>query len=62
LTGANAGIAGVASTADGSGIHRIRDREKYKEWEFIFNLRYDSVGRVLSPGQMQPRDNAGSAR
>jgi hypothetical protein len=47
LTGGGAGIAGVASTADGKGIHVVRDRSKYKEWEFIYTMRTDSAGRVV---------------
>jgi hypothetical protein len=65
LTGANGGIAGVGGTADGTGIHIIRDHSKYKEWEFLYNLRYDSLGRVLTPQQMQsqnPLANGGSGR
>ncbi len=34
-----AGIAGVASNQVGVGIKRYNDRQKYKEWEFVFDYR-----------------------
>ena len=35
------GIAGVGGTADGEGIHVINDHTKYKEWEFIYDIKDD---------------------
>lgn len=35
------GIAGVASTAEGSGIKVYNDRDKYEEWEFIYDPKKD---------------------
>jgi hypothetical protein len=54
LTGGGAGIAGVASTAEGKGIHVVRDRSKYKEWEFIYTMRTDSTGQPILPQQLPP--------
>jgi hypothetical protein len=33
------GLAGVASTATGASIKIYKDRQKYNEWEFIFDLK-----------------------
>ncbi len=56
-SGNTGGIAGVASTADGKGIHVINDRRKYKEWEFIYDLKKDKTvvgaGAVNQQQQMQ---------
>ena len=37
------GIAGVGGTADGEGIHVINDHSKYKEWEFIYDIKDDKT-------------------
>jgi hypothetical protein len=42
-TGNTGGIAGVASTAEGKGIHVVNDRTKYKEWEFIYDIKKDKT-------------------
>jgi hypothetical protein len=42
-TGNTGGIAGVASTAEGKGIHIINDHAKYKEWEFVYDLKKDKT-------------------
>jgi type II secretory pathway pseudopilin PulG len=49
------GIAGVASTAEGKGIHVINDHNKYKEWEFYYDLKKDKsvVGAAAVNGQQQ---------
>jgi hypothetical protein len=48
------GIAGVASNADGEGIHVINDHNKYKEWEFVYDLKKDKsalgAGLIQQPG------------
>jgi len=49
FSGGGAGLAGVASTAKGEGIHRVNDRTKYQEWEFIYDLKNDKS----SAGQQQ---------
>jgi hypothetical protein len=66
LTGGGTGLAGVASTAKGEGIHLINDRSKYQEWEFVYDLKNDksSAGLIqqqqqlqqmgLQPGQLPP--------
>jgi hypothetical protein len=55
LTGGGSGIAGVASNADGQGIHIIGDRSKYKEWEFIYDLKNDksALGQQQQLQQLQ---------
>jgi hypothetical protein len=42
-TGNTGGIAGVASTAEGKGIHVVNDHTKYKEWEFVYDLKKDKT-------------------
>lgn len=39
--GVQGGIAGVASKYEGKGIKVYNDRQKYKEWEFVFDWRKD---------------------
>src|SRR5205085_1894358 len=55
LTGGGTGIAGVASTAEGTGIHIISDHSKYKEWEFVYDLKNDksALGQQQQLQQMQ---------
>lgn len=40
-SGASAGIAGIASQAEGEGILVYNERTAYKEWEFIYNQTQD---------------------
>jgi hypothetical protein len=42
-TGNTGGIAGVASTAEGKGIHIVNDHTKYKEWEFVYDIKKDKT-------------------
>lgn len=42
-SGNTGGIAGVASTAEGKGIHVVNDHTKYKEWEFVYDLKKDKT-------------------
>ena len=42
-SGNTGGIAGVASTADGKGIHVVNDHVKYKEWEFVYDVKKDKT-------------------
>jgi len=37
------GIAGVGGAAQGDGIHVIKDHSKYKEWEFIYDIKDDKT-------------------
>jgi len=37
------GIAGVGGSAPGEGIHVINDHTKYKEWEFIYDIKNDKT-------------------
>ena len=57
-TGATAGgvgIAGVASTSTGASIKRYKERGKYNEWEFVFDLQQQqqqqNANRPGAPGQ-----------
>ena len=54
-SGNTGGIAGVASTAEGKGIHVINDHTKYKEWEFYYDLKKDKtvVGAAAVNQQQQ---------
>lgn len=54
-TGSTGGIAGVASTAEGKGIHVVNERTKYKEWEFYYDLKKDKtvVGAAAVNAQQQ---------
>jgi hypothetical protein len=56
-TGNTGGIAGVASTAEGKGIHVVNDHTKYKEWEFVYDIKKDptvmGAGGVAQQQQIQ---------
>ena len=53
-SGNTGGIAGVASTAEGKGIHVVNDHSKYKEWEFVYDLKKDkSVVGAAGVNQQQ---------
>ncbi len=56
LSGGAGGIAGVASTATGSGIKVINDRQKFKEWEFVYDFTKDKTmgGGVQNPQMQNP--------
>jgi hypothetical protein len=58
------GIAGVASTAEGSGIKVYNDRDKYEEWEFIYDPKKDKrlTGMVQTgSGQLGQQGKEGRA-
>jgi len=55
LTGGGTGIAGVASNAEGKGIHVVNDHTKYKEWEFVYDLKNDKSVLGAAAGAMQPQ-------
>jgi hypothetical protein len=61
ISGGGAGLAGVASTAKGEGIHRVNDRSKYQEWEFIYDLKNDksSAGQQQLLQQLQQQQGLG---
>jgi hypothetical protein len=42
-SGNTGGIAGVGGTAEGKGIHVVADHTKYKEWEFIYDVKKDKT-------------------
>lgn len=53
-------MAGVASTAKGVGIHRINDKKKYQEWEFIYDIKNDKttgVGQMMQQQQNMQQNN-----
>jgi hypothetical protein len=53
------GIAGVASTAEESAIKVYLERDKYNEWEFLYDLTKDTKrtgAAMMNPG-MQPGVN-----
>jgi hypothetical protein len=58
LTGGGSGIAGVASNAEGQGIHIINDHNKYKEWEFVYDLKNDKSVLGAAAG-LQPQLGGG---
>jgi len=43
VTGGMSGIAGVGGNAEGQGIHVVGDHTKYKEWEFIYDIKNDKT-------------------
>jgi hypothetical protein len=50
----------VASTAAGVGIHLINDRKKYKEWEFVYDIKNDKttgVGQMMQQQQNMMQGN-----
>jgi hypothetical protein len=64
LQGGGTGLAGVASTAKGIGIHIVNDRKKYQEWEFIYDIKNDKttgVGQMLQQQQNMMQGNPGGA-
>lgn len=53
-----AGIAGVATKAEGEGIKLYNERSAYKEWEFIYDLSKDtSTGGRAAQGQVPQQQN-----
>jgi hypothetical protein len=62
LTMGGAGMAGVASNADATGIMSYNDRTNYKEWEFIFDpMKMKPLPNPLSGGAGTPAAQLGSA-
>jgi hypothetical protein len=59
------GIAGVASTVERTGIKIYNEKEKYNEWEFLYDLTKDKTGMGAALGaagaqqqqQVQPTPN-----
>ena len=50
------GLAGVATNFKGPSIKVYKDRQKYNEWEFIFDLKQGLPGQ-----QQQPQAGTGLA-
>jgi hypothetical protein len=53
-----AGIAGVASKLEADSIKVYNEREKYNEWEFVYDFSKDKkrgggIGQAGQPGQAQ---------
>lgn len=55
------GIAGVGGAAEGQGIHVINDHSKYKEWEFIYDIKNDKTavgaGAAMQNQLLQQQQN-----
>jgi hypothetical protein len=61
LTGGGTGLAGVASTNKGPSIKVYKERSKYSEWEFIFDLKQGLPGQQTQLGaQGQPQQQQGT--
>jgi hypothetical protein len=43
----------VASTAEGKGIHVVNYHTKYKEWEFVYDLKNDKSVLGAAAGVQQ---------
>ncbi len=54
ISGGPSGIAGVASNAEGEGIHVINEHKKYKEWEFVYDLKNDKSALGAVPAGAVP--------
>jgi len=50
----------VASNAEGKGIHVVNDHTKYKEWEFVYDLKNDKSVMGAAAGALQQQLNANS--
>jgi type II secretory pathway pseudopilin PulG len=58
VTGGGLALAGVASTFKGPSIKVYKDRQKYQEWEFIFDLKQGLPGQQQQrPQQQNPGQN-----
>ena len=55
------GIAGVASTVERTGIKIYNEKEKYNEWEFLYDLTKDKtgMGAAMGPGIQQQQQQQG---
>jgi hypothetical protein len=51
------GMAGVASKAENDSIKVYKDRQKYNEWEFVYDMKKD---RRLGFGQTDPMGGGGA--
>ncbi len=51
VSGGMTGIAGVGGAAEGKGIHVVNDHTKYKEWEFIYDIKNDAT--AIGQGAVQ---------
>jgi hypothetical protein len=53
------GIAGVASTVERAGIKIYNEKEKYNEWEFLYDLTKDKtgMGAALGAAGIQQQQN-----
>lgn len=49
ITPGQTGIAGVASTSTAASIKRYKEKGKYNEWEFVYEMQQQIPGQV--PGQ-----------
>jgi hypothetical protein len=59
------GIAGFASRAEAQGIKVYRERMKYNEWEFIYDIKEDlqkSIPAALQQPGASPSKETGSPK
>ncbi|HXN46830.1 MAG TPA: hypothetical protein VN893_09350 [Bryobacteraceae bacterium] len=57
--GGGAGIAGVASKYEATGIRIYKDHAKYNEWEFIYDPRDEIILGGIPQQQQPPGDTTG---
>lgn len=50
------GIAGVASQSEAAGVRVYDGRERYNEWEFVYDYRKDDDGRPDEVGAQRPSE------
>jgi hypothetical protein len=52
------GIAGVASTLESESIKLFNERQKYNEWEFVYDMKKDKrLMGAMQGGQQNPQGN-----
>jgi hypothetical protein len=52
------GIVGVASKHEGIGIKVYAEREKYQEWEFVFDPKEEKAPNMAGNQQGGPNNNS----
>lgn len=59
------GIAGIATKYEGTGIKVYKERDKYQEWEFIYDPKEDKSGaggQAAAQGNQNPLGGSDSRR
>jgi hypothetical protein len=57
--GLGAGIAGVASTYKGPSIKVYEERQKYHEWEFVYDPQKEAAEKAKAAGALPPGTTPG---